>query len=66
MKKIILVLTTLILTTGLFAQSFDTSKLRAGAGLVYATDINNIGIAFNGVYAFTDQWEGSLGFFSHL
>lgn len=62
MKKIILVLTTLILTSGLYAQSFDTSKLRAGAGLVYATDINNLGIAFNGVYAFTDQWEGALGF----
>ncbi len=62
MKRNFLVLVCLIFTSGLFAQSFDTSKLRGGVGLVYASDINNIGITFNGVYSFTDQWEGAVGF----
>ncbi|WP_430810264.1 MULTISPECIES: outer membrane beta-barrel protein [unclassified Carboxylicivirga] len=55
----------LLLSCNLFAQSFDSSKIRAGAGLVYATEIGNIGINLNGVYAFTDQWEGAFGY-SHI
>ncbi|MCU4164316.1 outer membrane beta-barrel protein [Carboxylicivirga caseinilyticus] len=62
MKRNLLILFTLLFSTGLFAQSIDGSKLRVGAGLVYATDINNVGVAINGVYSFTNQWEGAAGF----
>ncbi|WP_439182290.1 outer membrane beta-barrel protein [Carboxylicivirga taeanensis] len=65
MKKSFLLIFALILSCNLFAQSFDSSKIRAGAGLVYATEIGNIGINLNGVYAFTDQWEGAFGY-SHI
>lgn len=62
MKKNILLVFAIVLSANVFAQSFDVSKLRAGAGLVYATEVSNVGINLNGVYSFTDQWEGSLGF----
>ncbi len=62
MKKSVLLLLTVLLSANLFAQGFESSKLRAGAGLVYATDINSLGLAFNGVYSFTEQWEGAVGF----
>lgn len=62
MKKSVLLLLTVLLSANIFAQGFDSSKLRAGAGLVYATDINSLGLAFNGVYSFTPQWEGAVGF----
>ncbi len=62
MKKSIVLVFALILSCNLFAQSFDSSKLRAGAGLAYATDIENIGININGVYAFNEKWEGAFGF----
>lgn len=65
MKKNILIAFTLILSSNLFAQSFDASKLRAGAGLVYASEIGNIGITINGVYSFTEQWEGAFAY-SHI
>jgi len=32
---------------------------------VYATEIGNIGLNFNGAYAITEEWEASLGF-SHI
>lgn len=65
MKKNILLVFALILSCNLFAQSFDSSKIRAGAGLVYATEIENIGININGVYAFNEKWEGAFGY-SHF
>lgn len=54
-----------MLSANVFAQEFDLTKLRAGAGLVYATEIGNIGLNFNGAYAITEEWEASLGF-SHI
>jgi hypothetical protein len=65
MKKNILLILAIVLSTNVFAQQFDKTKIRAGAGLVYATEIGNIGINLNGAYAFTEEWEGSLGF-SHI
>ncbi len=62
MKKIVFVLLAGILLTSLSAQSFDVSKLRAGAGLWYASDIDNFGLSLNAVYSFTDQWEGAFGY----
>ncbi len=62
MKKSIVIVFALILSCNLFAQSFDSSKIRAGAGLVYATDIDNIGLNINGVYSFNEKWEGAFGY----
>lgn len=60
MKRLTLVLLIAFVSLGTYAQTFDVSRLRAGAGFVYASDINNIGITFNGVYNFNDAWEGAL------
>jgi hypothetical protein len=65
MKKNILILLAIVLSANVFAQEFDLTKLRAGAGLVYATEIDNIGINLNGAYSITEEWEASLGF-SHI
>ena len=65
MKKNILIIVAIVLSANVFAQEFDLTKLRAGAGLVYATEIGNIGINLNGVYSITEEWEASLGF-SHI
>ena len=65
MKRILFFSLTLILSTNLFSQSFDVANLRAGGGLVFATEIKNIGLTFNGTYEITEQWEGALAF-SHI
>lgn len=65
MKKVVFFVFALVLSANVFAQQFDATKLRAGAGLVYATEIGNVGINLNGVYTLTDEWEASLGF-SHI
>lgn len=60
MKRLTLVLLIAFVSLDTYAQTFDVSRLRAGAGFVYASDINNIGITFNGVYNFNNAWEGAL------
>lgn len=65
MRRSIILLLAIVLSANIFAQKFNKENLRVGAGLVYATEIGNIGINFNGAYAFTEQWESSLGF-SHI
>ncbi|WP_163715796.1 outer membrane beta-barrel protein [Mangrovibacterium lignilyticum] len=62
MKRIFLLILACVFTIGAFAQEADLSKLRAGVGLVYASEIENVGLNLNGVYAFTDQWEGEFAF----
>lgn len=62
MKRNLLICFTLILSTNLFSQSFDVSKIRAGGGLMFATEIKNVGLTLNGTYEITEQWEGSLAF----
>ncbi len=62
MRKLTLFLALVAFTISAHAQSVESSKIRAGAGLVYATDINNLGLAFKGVYSFTPEWEGAIGF----
>ena len=37
------------------------SKILAGAGLAYATDINSAAVFAKGVYLINDEWEASLG-----
>jgi opacity protein-like surface antigen len=65
MKKNIILILALVFSANVFAQQFDPANLRAGAGLVYASEINNLGLTFNGVYTFNEVWEGSVGF-SHI
>ena len=65
MKRNVLIIVSILLSATVFAQQFDKSKLRAGVGFVYATEIANIGVTLNGVYSFTEQWEACLGF-SHI
>ncbi len=62
MKKATLLTLTVLLTANLFSQSFDVANLRAGGGLVYASEISNIGLTFNGTYEITEQWEASIAF----
>lgn len=62
MKQFTLFLAIMAFNISAHAQSAENSKIRAGAGLVYATDINNLGLALKGVYAFTPEWEGAFGF----
>ena len=61
-KNILLLIVAMVLSANLFAQGFDKSKLRAGVGVVYATEIANVGINVNGAYSITDEWEGAVGF----
>ena len=62
MKKSAFLILAIILPLFGFSQSFDTSHLRVGGGLVYGTDIDNVGIEINGVYQFDEQWEGGIAF----
>ncbi len=62
MKKVTFILTTgIILLFGVMAKAQESSKILAGGGLGYATEINNLSIFANGVYQITDEWEGALG-----
>lgn len=62
MRKLTLLMALVAFIISAHAQSDESSKIRAGAGLVYATDINNLGVALKGVYSFTPEWEGAFGF----
>ncbi len=62
MRKGTFILTTvIILLFGLMAKAQDSSRILAGGGLGYATEINTLSIFANGVYQITDEWEGALG-----
>ncbi len=45
-----------------FSQGFETNKLRVGAGLFFASDINNVGLNFNGAYEINYDWEAAVAF----
>jgi opacity protein-like surface antigen len=62
MQKLTLILALVAITFSAQSQSVESSKIRAGAGVVYATDINNLGLALKGVYSFTPEWEAAFGF----
>ncbi len=65
MKKQLLLIFVLAISACAFSQGFDKSKLRAGVGLLYATDISNLGFKIDGAYSFNTEWEGDLTF-SHI
>lgn len=45
-----------------FAGLKSQAQFKLGGGLAYATELNGIGISANGVYGFTDKWEGAATF----
>lgn len=54
----------LFLLIALFTLTTVVSKaqLKVGAGLHYATDIDNLGISLNGQYLINDDWTAAAGF----
>ncbi len=62
MKKSILLLVAVVLSANVFAQKIDLTKVRAGGGFVYATEIGNIGLNLNAAYSITEEWEGAFAF----
>ncbi|GJM65029.1 outer membrane beta-barrel protein [Persicobacter diffluens] len=62
MKRFFLMTVLAIVCQTSFAQGFELEKLRAGLGLVYASEIKSVGINLNGAYAITEEWEAAVGF----
>lgn len=46
----------------LFSFSEIKAQISAGAGLVYGTNINNIGLSVNGKYEFNETWSAAPSF----
>ncbi|TRX71313.1 hypothetical protein [Carboxylicivirga sp. M1479] len=59
MKKLLFIACFIASATFMSAQD---SKFMAGAGLTYATDIDNIGINVKGLYLINETWEADAGF----
>lgn len=63
MKNRVLFIAVFILSGAFLGQvNAQESKISAGAGLNYATDINNIGISLQGLYKINPTWEVSPKF----
>ncbi len=45
-----------------FSFSEAKAQMSAGGGIVYGTDINNIGISVNGKYEFNEKWAAAPAF----
>ncbi len=60
MKRLFITTITICLSLQSMAQDFDTSNLRVGLGLLYATEIDNIGININSAYAINEDWEAAI------
>jgi len=60
MKSMIkLALVAIVAFTLSTATSAQESKILAGGGLSYASEINNIGLFAKGIYLINDSWEGA-------
>lgn len=61
MKKTLLILA-VVLAGSLFTNSAKAqdSKVLAGAGISYLTEIGTVGLSINGVYLFDETWEGAV------
>ena len=46
----------------LFSFSEAKAQISAGGGIVYGTDINNIGISLNGNYEINEKWSAAPSF----
>lgn len=56
-NKLILVFATVLTVCFSLTTQAQDSKIMAGAGLTYATDISTMGISAKGVYLASDTWE---------
>lgn len=59
MKNLFKIFAVLILV---FTFSKTDAQISAGAGLVYGTDISNIGFTLNGKYKINDKWSADPAF----
>lgn len=59
MKKLFKVFIAVIL---FFAVAEASAQISAGPGVVYGTDINNIGFSLNGKYEFNESWAAAPSF----
>jgi hypothetical protein len=50
----------------LFAGNTQAQNISAGGGIVYSTDINNIGISLNGTYKYSEKIEIAPSFTYYL
>ena len=63
MKSMIkLAVVAIIALTFNVSTTAQESKIMAGGGLSYASEINNIGLFAKGIYLINDSWEGSGAF----
>lgn len=59
MKKI---LTAVICLLVVLSFSEAKAQMSAGAGIVYGTNINNVGFSVNGKYEFSEKWSAAPAF----
>ncbi|MBN2166463.1 MAG: outer membrane beta-barrel protein [Marinilabiliaceae bacterium] len=57
-----LIITLVLLISGVYAANAQNSKILAGAGVSYATDLNSLGITLRGDYLINDAWEAGADF----
>lgn len=62
MKKLTLITFALLISVLSFGQGFNKADLRAGGGLFFASDINNIGLNFNAAYSINYDWEAAVAY----
>lgn len=65
-NKLILVFATVLTVCFSLTTQAQDSKIMAGAGLTYATDISTMGISAKGVYLVNDTWEIAPSFTYYL
>lgn len=51
-----------LVLTVLFTFSEAKAQMSAGAGIVYGTNINNVGFSVNGEYEFNEKWSAAPAF----
>jgi hypothetical protein len=61
-NRLLLVVFLIAVSTSSFIVKAQDSKISLGAGLNYATDIENIGISLQGLYSINSEWEVSPKF----
>lgn len=62
MKKLSILTISILISSISFGQGFETNKLRLGAGLFFASDINNVGLTLNSAYEINYDWEAAVAF----
>lgn len=55
-------LRSVVIAVILFAAGQANAQISAGAGVVFGSDINNVGFSINGKYAFNETWAVAPSF----